>query len=361
MPDSSRPLGAATLQFCTGRSMSSFVGLSLILTAQFSTIHVRAKEGPGTLQTHGSNIFSCSPHNGDPDSAEAAVTLSPESPMMSLECSDGGEFMPRYGTLSTLLDVCKSSATNKKECETSRAALTDFVPKAERQWYSTIQILNEQKKPNGYKYTFQVPDEGFPPVRTQYKFGCQYETGEYCMLTATVEPASTRAGSQTATCVYLEDGPANFQLNMTQSHNAITVACGKLSVPLPEKHHFEYCSGNSVEPERCVPKPMTDILPRYRPVYWTGTKQSVEGAVFEIPEEDFPSKPVSFRIGCSRYDGAGPYCNIKVNVAAAATTTERTTLEAPRGQVTPPRGGGSVTCSGTFSLGLVVLGVLLAV
>ncbi|PFH37592.1 SAG-related sequence SRS57 [Besnoitia besnoiti] len=307
----------------------------------------------GKIVQKNQNEYSCSLTNGQDISAEAAVVLSPENPEVSLECTGGGEFMPRDGAKEPYLTVCPSSATYKQDCELEPVLLTSYLPKAQASWYAITPIPVNNDETHGYKYVFKIPPDGFPPIQTQYKFGCRYPTHEFCMLTATVEPTKAPAEDHNVTCVFSDERPVNFELSISEDKNSAAIACGEYAIPQPwPAYTNSYCSGGSAEPAACAPKPLTDIIPGFEAAWWRGRMHSSHGAVLTIPVGKFPPQPAIFVVGCSRYVDRGPVCNVKVSVAAG-TGTNRQQQDGRTGTIMT--GSGSLTASGVGFLLAVTL------
>ncbi|PFH37593.1 SAG-related sequence [Besnoitia besnoiti] len=292
----------------------------------------------------------------------ASVTLNRESRALTWECRGGGDYLPFSG-LERRPEVCPLSLTERNDCDKGKVFLADFIPQAKADWFAVTEIqevessrtttlTDTEVEPASHKYVLTIPENGFPPVPTRFNLGCRYSNGDYCMISATVEAVHADAAEQTAACVYSDESPVIYELNMSEENNSIRLICGVDRFPQPWVYGHEYCSGDSVDPGRCKSRMMTDILPTFNTDWWKGIPESSEGAVFTIPEDDFPVETTSFLVGCSRLIDDAPFCNVNVTVAARTRPMRETTTP-------PPLSGAVFSEVGSLPVSVLIPAVLI--
>ncbi|CBZ55641.1 SRS domain-containing protein [Neospora caninum Liverpool] len=346
-PCSSGPAGLAK-RSAPGRILFLvwFLVLSVLLVTGNNVSLVEAKKRNvtkkyfGTLESTGPNSYRCSPQEVA-EEVVGAVVLSVKAPEMSIECREGGEFMPLDGA-KRYPRVCSVSATDKTDCDRNSQLLTEYLPKAQDLWYTETFVDDNAT------YKFKIPSDGFPPQKQQFKVGCRYTGNEYCFITVTVEPAAAVVTRQKATCGYSEAEPVNLELSMSEDNNSIAIQCGENHFPQPSTYSLQYCSGQSVDPQHCVAQHMTKLFTNFSTKWWKGKPNSPAGTVFTIPEGEFPTKPTTFLVGCSSTVDAGPFCNVRVNVAARSQ--EAVGAERPSGTLVS-----SASAPGIAFLSLVIV------
>ncbi|ESS28355.1 SAG-related sequence SRS57 [Toxoplasma gondii GAB2-2007-GAL-DOM2] len=269
----------------------------------------------GTLTQKAPNWYRCSSTRAK-EEVVGHVTLNKEHPDMTIECVDdglGGEFLPLEGATSSYPRVCHIDAKDKGDCERNKGFLTDYIPGAKQYWYKIEKVENNGEQSVLYKFT--VPWIFLPPAKQRYKVGCRYPNHEYCFVEVTVEPTPPMVEGKRVTCGYPESGPVNLEVDLSKDANFIEIRCGEQHHPQPSTYTLQYCSGDSVDPQKCSPQSLTNIFYDYSSSWWKGKLNGPDGATLTIPPGGFPEEDKSFLVGCSLTVDGPPFCNVKVRVA----------------------------------------------
>lgn len=180
---------------------------------------------------------------------------------------------------------------------------------------------------------WKVEPRGFPRYPQKLKVGCVKpksiggRTGKVvphgrgiggCLITLVIPPAPPSVENNVADCTYAKKRTVTPEVSVTADASFVSIRCGSGASVVPSDGR--YCSSENVD--KCTPRSLTNILPKYTKSWWGGEKGEV---TLTVPVEHLPSPAKKVYFGCVLPGRPGAsekkedyYCAVPVRFHSAA-------------------------------------------
>ncbi|PFH37763.1 SAG-related sequence [Besnoitia besnoiti] len=308
--------------------------------------HLNALSGPTTVPGEGvwqSNTAECSissEKNGTPE--PASLMLSKEKLTATLKCSGtDNQVVPQTQTSVCVLKPENTVTT----CGTAdnQITLRSLLGASEEITWKKIPATKDAQAER-QEWSLELKETQLPLSDKEFFVGCQNKkkTGDdvSCKLTVKVDAPPSTVKENVVSCAYGHSSNSDIlKVEMSETNNTLTLACGKEGSVTPEKFASNYCV-DADNLDKCS-KSYKEILPMYQEKWWTTENKENHSVKLAIPTTDFPSTDQRFYIGClpasrnvetpdneasgrqaeEQTTAAGTPCKVEVTVKAASAAS----------------------------------------
>ncbi|PFH35272.1 SAG-related sequence [Besnoitia besnoiti] len=259
----------------------------------------------------------------------SAATLAESANTIKVECATPNTFVP-----SDPLRVCGGAETKeplnacKGESEENAKVLLSSLLSgsvaSDTRWTSSDKT-----------HTLTIPSANFPFVDKSFFVGCEQDSN-FCLVSVNLSARKSVFQNRVLSCAYGKDSNTLLPgVTLDAIENSVTITCGRDGV-MPSKGDVPmifYCKDPTTN-DCTSEEDLTEIIPGFTKDWWKADEDG-HGGKLVVPENGFPSEPITILLGCNAKSSSGvqlatktetqkitlPTCSVKVTLDAQVTTS----------------------------------------